>query len=120
MGNASHGCCGQHFNILIHAIFSCIHAKHLQGHVNAGLQQERGFFLDFDNVRKLMEEDFLGDVELREIPILPFLLLSSEERIVGANHPHTIISQLVGLDRLLVHHRLCSEAPKLSRLLPDV
>ena len=44
-----------------------------------------------------MEEDFLGDVELREIPILPFLLLSSEP-MVGANHPRTIISQLVGLE----------------------
>ena len=45
-----------------------------------------------------MEEDFSGDVELREIPILPFLLLSLKR--VVANHPRTIISQLVGLDQL--------------------
>ena len=44
-----------------------------------------------------MEEDFSGDVELREIPILPFLLLSSKS---SANHPRTIISQLVGVDQL--------------------
>ena len=67
-----------------------------------------------------MEEDFLGDVELREIPSLAFLLLGSERIVATANHPRTIISQLVGLLSALVHHRLCSEAPKLSRLLPTV
>lgn len=51
-----------------------------------GLQQQTGkfFFLDdFNNSTdgKLMKEDFLGDVELREIPIPPFffLLLSSAD-----------------------------------------
>ena len=47
-----------------------------------GLQQQTGkfFFLDdFNNATdgKLMKEDFLGDVELREIPIPPFFLLLS-------------------------------------------
>ena len=45
-----------------------------------GLQQQTGkfFFLDdFNNAThgKLMKEDFLGDVELREIPIPPFFFL---------------------------------------------
>ena len=78
---------------------------------------KEGHFLDFNDEteRKLMEEDFSGDVKLREIPILPFLLLSWKRVVASANHPRTIISQLVGLD-----HRLCSETPKLSRLLPAV
>ena len=78
------------------------------------------FFLD-ESDRKLMEEDFLGDVELREIPILPFLLLSSEPmagcRCKSSSHQHHLP---IGGRFALVHHRLWRKAPKLSCLLPAV
>ena len=61
MGNASHGCCGQRFNFLIRAIFSCIHPKHLQGHTKTlAFSRREGFFLDFNRREEINGRGFLG------------------------------------------------------------